>query len=238
LLSAPVPQDPGYHEFADARTVLGISNLWNVASNLPFLIVGTWGLAYVQRHGRSVCVPELQSAYVVFFAGILLTAFGSGYYHLRPANEPLIWDRLPMTIGFAGLFSIIIGEFVSVRTARRILVPLLVIGVASVVYWAFTEARGSGDLRPYAVVQFLPMLLIPVILLIYEPSIGAAKYYWFMMLFYVLAKVFEFFDAAIFDAGQIVSGHTLKHLFASMTPAMLLYALTLRRHLHEVDADE
>jgi hypothetical protein len=238
LLSSPVPQDPAYHEFADARTVLGISNFWNVASNLAFLIVGTWGLAYIRQHSRFVCVPELQTAYAVFFAGMVLTAFGSGYYHFGPANEPLIWDRLPMTIGFAGLFSIIIGEFVSVRAARRILVPLLAIGVASVVYWAYTEARGAGDLRPYAVVQFLPMLLIPVILLIYEPSLGKAKYYWFMMLFYVLAKVFEYFDAAIFDAGQIVSGHTLKHLFASMAPATLLYALTLRRQLHKVDADE
>jgi hypothetical protein len=164
---------------------------------------------------------------------MFLTAFGSGYYHLNPANDPLVWDRLPMTIGFAGLFSIIIGEFVSVRAARRILVPLLVIGAASVLYWAFTESNGSGDLRPYAVVQFLPMLLIPVILLIYKPSIGSPKYYWIMMLFYVLAKLFEHFDAAIYDAGQIVSGHTVKHLFAALTPATMLYALTVRRPVHE-----
>jgi len=134
-----------------------------------------------------------------------------------------------MTIGFAGLFSIIVGEFISVRAARRILVPLLAVGIASVVYWAFTEARGSGDLRPYAVVQFLPMLLIPVILLAYTPSIGSAKFYWLMLVFYVLAKLFEHFDATIFAAGQLVSGHTLKHLSASMTPATMLYSLMARR---------
>jgi len=111
-----------------------VNNFWNVASNLPFLVVGLWGLYYVHRYGESTCLPGLQPAYGVFFTGICLTAFGSGYYHLIPANDSLVWDRLPMTIGFAGLFSIIIGEFVSVRGGRRLLAPLLVIGIASVVY--------------------------------------------------------------------------------------------------------
>jgi len=133
-----------------------------------------------------------------------------------------------MTIGFAGLFSIIVGEFISVPGARRLLIPLLLIGYASVEYWAFTESRGVGDLRPYAVVQFLPMLLIPFILLSREPEIGTSKYYWLMLLFYALAKLFEQLDAAIFAAGELISGHSLKHLFAAMTPATLLYALHVR----------
>jgi len=228
-MTSPIPQDPAYHQFADARTLLAVSNFWNVTSNLPFLVVGLWGLVYLSRHGESVCMPRLQSAYQVFFAGVLLTAFGSGYYHLSPANGPLVWDRLPMTIGFAGLFSIIIGEFVSARAGRRILLPLLAIGVASVAYWAYTESRGAGDLRPYAIVQFLPLLLIPFILLLRRPALGSAKYYWLMILFYVLAKVFEHFDAAIFSFGQLLGGHSIKHLFAALTPATMLCALTLRR---------
>jgi len=209
-----------------------VNNFWNVASNLPFLVVGLWGLYYVHRYGESTCLPGLQPAYSVFFTGICLTAFGSGFYHLIPTNDSLVWDRLPMTIGFAGLFSIIIGEFISVRGGRRILIPLLVIGIASVVYWAITESRGAGDLRPYAVVQFLPMMLIPIILLTHKPSIGAARYYWLMMLFYILAKLFEHFDAATYAVGMLISGHTLKHVFASMVPATMLYALTVRRSAH------
>lgn len=230
VMTSPIPQDPAYHRFADTRTLLAVSNFWNVASNLPFLLVGLWGFVFVRWHGVSVCIPGLQVAYLVFFAGVFLTAFGSGYYHLDPANEPLIWDRLPMTIGFAGLFSIIIGEFISARAGRRILVPLLVIGIASVVYWAYSESRGAGDLRPYAIVQFLPLLLIPFILLVKRPAIGSVKYYWLMILFYVLAKVFEHFDAEIFSFGQVLGGHTIKHLFAALTPATMLYALTLRRN--------
>ncbi len=139
LFVAPIPQDPAYHNFSDTRMLFGIDNFWNVASNLPFLLVGVAGLFYVHRHSDVVCVSGLETAYRVFFVGILLTAFGSGYYHLAPGNGALVWDRLPMTIGFAGLFSIIVGEFVSVRAARRLLLPLLVVGLASVGYWALTE---------------------------------------------------------------------------------------------------
>lgn len=229
VLTSPYPQDPAYHRFADTRTILAISNFWNVMSNLPFLLVGLWGLVFMGRYGTVTCLDGSQSAYLVFFTGILLTAFGSGYYHLAPANEPLVWDRLPMTIGFAGLFSIIIAEFVSVRAARRLLIPLLLVGYASVEYWAYTESRGAGDLRPYAVMQFLPMLLIPIILLTRRPAIGATKYYWIMLLFYVVAKIFEQLDAIFYAAGGLLSGHSIKHLFAALTPATVLYALYQRR---------
>jgi hypothetical protein len=229
LLTAPVPQDPAYHQFADGRTILGIDNFWNVMSNLPFAVVGLWGIVIVFRDSHRFCLPGLELAYIVFFSGIFLTAFGSGYYHLNPANEPLVWDRLPMTIGFAGLFAIIIGEFVSPRIGRAVVVPLLLLGVASVEYWAWTETNGVGDLRPYAVVQFLPMLLLPVILLAYKPAVGSAKYFWLMLMFYVLAKLAEFLDQGIFAAGGLISGHSLKHLFAALTPATLLYALLQRR---------
>ncbi len=230
MFVAPVPQDLAYHNFSDTRMLFGIDNFWNVSSNLPFLLVGVAGLYYIYRHRDAVCVSGLEAAYRVFFIGILLTAFGSGYYHLAPGNNALIWDRLPMTIGFAGLFSIIVGEFVSVRAGRRLLLPLLVVGLASVEYWAWTETRGGGDLRPYAIVQFLPMMLIPVILLSYRPVTGTARYFWWMFAFYFAAKLFEQFDAAIFAVGHLISGHSLKHIAAALTPAAFLYALTLRRH--------
>jgi len=231
LLTAAVPQDPAYHEFSDFRSLLGVANFWNVFSNLPFLIVGAAGLVFLHRYAEQVCVPGAGMAYQVFFVGILLTAFGSSYYHLAPSNETLLWDRLPMTIGFAGLVTIIVAEFVSARAARFLLVPLLIVGFASVEYWAWTEARGVGDLRPYALVQFLPMLMIPVILLTHKPAIGAVRYYWWMLAFYFLAKLLEFFDANIFAFGYIISGHSLKHVAAAMTPTVFLYALIMRHRL-------
>jgi hypothetical protein len=134
-----------------------------------------------------------------------------------------------MTIGFAGLVTIIVAEFVSARAARMLLLPLLIVGFASVEYWAWTESRGVGDLRPYAIVQFLPMLMIPVILLTHKPVIGEARYFWWMLAFYVLAKLLEFFDADVFAFGDLISGHSLKHVAAAMTPTVFLYALISRR---------
>ena len=229
VFSDAIPQDPAYHNFSDTRTLFGVRNFCNVASNLPFLIVGLAGLVYVYRYADQVCVAGLHTAYSVFFAGIFLTAFGSAYYHLAPGNAALTWDRLPMTIGFAGLVSIVAGEYFSARGARMLLVPLLLAGFASVEYWAFTEARGAGDLRPYAIVQFLPMLLIPVVLLTHKPLLGEARYFWWMIGFYFLAKFFEHFDATVFNLGHIISGHSIKHLVAAMTPAVFLYALSRRR---------
>lgn len=230
LFSGPIPQDPVYHDFADKRSLLGISNFWNVTSNLPFLVVGAWGVAFVFRN-RDITLPGLETAYIVFFSGVFLTALGSGYYHLAPANEPLVWDRLPMTISFAGFFSIVVGEFVSPHAGRRLLIPMLLAGILAVEYWAWTEAGGAGDLRPYAIVVFLPMLLVLAILFLYRPAIGAARYFWWMILFYVLAKVGEFLDAEIYAAGGLLGGHSLKHLFAAMTPVLVLLMLYHRRDI-------
>lgn len=225
----PIPQDPTYHAFADTRTFLGVPYFWNVASNIPFLLVGGAGVYYLKSKNRPGMLPELYIAYLVFFAGIFLTGFGSAYFHYAPDNDALVWDRLPMTIGFMGLFTIIIGEHISLPAAKLMLIPLLIIGAASVVYWGVTEARGTGDLRPYAIVQFLPMLLIPLILLIYRSVFDGVDILWFVIVLYALSKLFEYFDAAVFEFGGLISGHSVKHVVAAMAPLVFLNGLNSRR---------
>lgn len=227
LLTEPVPQDPAYHLFADTRRLLSVSNFWNVMSNLPFLIVGLWGLWIVKTMpiNSQKIVPH--SAYYVFFLGVLLTAFGSSYYHLAPANETLFWDRLPMTIAFAGLFSLVISEYLSPTLGARLLLPFLVVGIGSVIYWVWTESRGAGDLRPYAVVQFLPMLAIPAILLLRLGDKPLTRTLVIMIGFYVAAKVFEHFDKDVYSV-TFLSGHSLKHLFAAAAPAAMILGLRHR----------
>ena len=234
FFSEAVPQDLAYHAFADRRALFGIANLFDVASNLPLLVFGVWGVLLVSQHGGSTCVPTLQLAYFVFFLGISFTAIGSAYYHAAPDNESLVWDRLPMTVAFAGLFAVVIGEHVAARAGRLVLLPVLIVGILSVVYWAATESSGSGDLRPYAVVQFLPMLVIPMIVLSHRSRFGSSNYVWLIISAYLLAKVFEHFDLAIYELGNWVSGHTLKHLAASLAPLALLYAMQHRRSADSV----
>ena len=225
----PIPQDPAYYAFADTRTIVGISNFWNVFSNVPFLFVGGAGFYYACSKNRPGMLPTLHFAYLIFFAGIFLTGFGSSYFHFAPGHSTLLWDRLPMTIGFMGLFTIIIGEHISLLTARRMLIPLLLIGAASVLYWSYTEAQGAGDLRPYAIVQFLPMILIPLILLMYRSTYDSVDFLWFVIVLYALSKLFEYFDFAVFDFGGLISGHAAKHFVAALAPLVFLYGLDTRR---------
>ncbi len=225
----PIPQDPNYHGFADKRGLAGVPNFLDVVSNLPFLIVALFGWRALSR-ATDPRVIEAKTAWSVFFLGIALTAFGSAYYHWEPNNTTLIWDRLPMTIGFMSLISIVIGEYFSAALGRKSLLPLLVFGVASVAYWAVTESQMSGDLRPYAIVQFLPMLLIPLTIVLYRERSDLGYYIAWMIAFYVLAKVAEHFDYGVYSAGHLASGHTIKHLIAAVAPAVFVIALQRRSH--------
>lgn len=224
----PIPQDLGYHEFADQREILGIPNFWNVVSNLAFLIIGFWGAAQITARKAVGGLPELEGVYMAFFVGITLVGFGSGWYHLNPSNESLFWDRLPMTISFMAFVCMVIGEHISPRLGTRLLVPFVGLGMLSVIYWSYTESIGVGDLRPYGLVQFLPAILIPAIILMYPSAFEDSRYVWIMIAIYLLAKITEALDVQIHGVLSL-SGHTLKHLIAAAGGIVLVRALHSRR---------
>ena len=226
----PIPQDPAYHDFVDQRTLHGVPNFWNVASNLRFVIAGLLGLlVLLGRKSLPGGLPELNWAYVVFFAGVLLTGFGSAYYHLDPVNESLVWDRLPMTLAFMAFFSIIVGEYLSPGAGRALLWPLLLVGMLSIVYWHMTERAGDGDLRPYGLVQFLPMVLIPMILLMFRSRLNGSVFLWAMIAAYALSKITEHYDAEIYALIGTLSGHSIKHILAAVGTLFIYLALRRRR---------
>ena len=228
ILVEPIPQPAAYFEFADNRTLFGVANFWNVTSNALFLVFGLAGLLLLARD-RLTILDELRIAYVIFFSGIALTAFGSGWFHLAPDNDTLYWDRLPMTVAFMSLFAIILGEHISAELGRMLLWPLLVVGAASVMYWDYTESVSAGDLRFYGLVQFLPMLLIPAIFMLYRSRFSTINFLWATIGLYALAKVLEFFDEQIFAAGDLISGHSLKHIVASLVPLVLMRGMQARQ---------
>lgn len=219
-----VCQNIDYHWFADRSEYFSIPNFWNVVSNLPFLIIGGLGMLFVAFKSKGRIVEILQANYFIFFFGILLTGFGSSYYHWNPNNQTLVWDRLPMTISFMSVFSIIIGEYIGTKYARVILLSLLTLGISSVFYWSYTESIGCGDLRMYLAVQFFPMILIPIIMILFKSGNYPAKYLWFVLLAYIVAKVFERFDFEIAYFFPI-SGHTIKHFFAAVAPLIFLMGI-------------
>lgn len=228
MLLDPIAQDLSYHQFKDQRTIFNFSNFWNVVSNILFLLVGITGLYSIIQSHRIRLISDMKIAYIMFFIGVSLVAFGSGYYHLSPDNTTLVWDRLPMTFAFMALFSIIIGEFISSRVGKLALWPLIAFGVFSIFYWNYTESNGEGDLRLYILVQFLPLLLIPLILLFFTPRFTHTSGYWLLWCAYIFAKVFEYFDETILNSLFILSGHSLKHLIAALGIYFLLKAYSNR----------
>jgi hypothetical protein len=225
-------QPLSYHNFADQRAFLGIPNFGDVVSNLPFAIFGAWGLWFLlslspaEASRRFVDRGE-RWTYVLVFLGLLLTAFGSSYYHLAPDNARLVWDRLPMTIVFMALVAAMIEERISVRAGLWLLPFLLAIGVISVFQWYWSELRGAGDLRLYAAVQVYSALVLLLVLL-FSTRYTRGRDLGMVVVFYVLAKLLETFDKQILALGRIVSGHTLKHLAAATAGYWILRMLTKR----------
>ena len=217
FLISPIEQNEEYHNFSDQNTFFQIPNFWNVVSNLPFLIVGLMGLFNLKAFA------EGKAQYLIFFLGIALVSLGSGYYHWNPNSETLVWDRLPMTVAFMALFSIIISEFISPKTGARILIPSLLAGVLSVLYWV-----EYGDLRAYALVQFYPLLAIPVILLCFRSAYNLTSGYWLLLLAYIIAKFLEEYDHEVHNILSGVSGHTLKHIAAACGLFILTYTYLKR----------
>ena len=223
LLLPAIPQDQAYHQFADQRTIFGIPNFWNVVSNLPFLVIGAAGLWRFRR----------DAAMTVFFLGVFLTGIGSSYYHWNPHDGTLFWDRLPMTVSFAALLALVVGERIRGSAGAILLWPALVVGVFSLLLWRWTD-----DLRLYFWVQFFPAFAAILLFSLY-PAKYTRAYYWIVAMgLYALAKLFEFTDEEIYSAGGVVSGHTLKHLAAAAACFAILRYLQVREPIVEIETAE
>lgn len=218
-----IVQNPTYHQFADRRELLGIPNLFDVLSNIPFLLVGVAGFIHCRKSDAMVYRP----AWIFFFTGVAIVSIGSGYYHWNPTSETLVWDRLPMTIAFMGLFVALLSEYLEKRLGKVLLLPALLLGLASVLYWYKFD-----DLRLYIWVQLIPLLTVPVVMALFRPRYS---HQWMLLLAlgsYILAKVTETYDREIFNlTQQFIGGHSIKHLLAAAGCFSVLVMLKKRKAL-------
>jgi len=234
LLVPAMPQPVAYHDFADHRDAFGIHNFLDVTSNGAFFVVGVLGLVVtLGRRARFEFTVE-RWPYVVFFVGVTLTAVGSAYYHLAPDNETLFWDRLPMTIAFMALVCSQIVDRISIRAGLALLVPMLVLGAASVIYWRITERAGVGNVVPYGVLQGYAVVVLLLMAALTPSRYTRGKLLYWVFGWYVLSKFLETYDVEVFRWGHLVSGHTLKHLAAAAAGVAVVVMLT-RRTLIEKD---
>jgi hypothetical protein len=221
----PIPQPESYHAFADRRALFGVPNFADVVSSFAFVLVGAMGLLARNR----IVAGEARRAYLVLFAAILLTGVGSAYYHLAPDNARLVWDRLPMAIGFMAFLSAMLSERVSFKLGSILFVPLVLTGIAGVVYWYVSELGARGDLRPYIFVQLYPLLAAPLLIALCPARYTRTGDLFGVAALYGLAKLCELYDKDIFELGRVLSGHTLKHLIAAFALVLLLRMLLIRR---------
>jgi hypothetical protein len=223
-------QPLSYHSFADPRGLWAVPNFLNVISNLPFLIAGVLGLRHIRRGGGRFIDSRERLPYLVFFLGALLTCFGSAYYHAAPDNTRLVWDRLPMTLGFAGLVSAAIAERVDRKVGLEVLWPLVVLGAITVIFWYSTERAGAGNVIPYAAYQAWSIAVIVLLLAAFPATrYSHGRLLAWAAFWYGLAKVFETFDLQVYRLlGDTVSGHTIKHVLAAFAVLAIVRQLRHR----------
>lgn len=221
-LLPPIPQPQSYHHFADQRTIFGVPHGLDVLSNVAFLISGSLGLLFISQ------TKELDAgtrwAFATLFFGLCLTSVGSGYYHLAPDNQRLVFDRLPMIIAMAGCAGAVITDRFGGATSW-VLAGLIAIGLWTVHQWSVSEQVGHGDLRWYALYECLIILTGALLLLFFRSRNGATPAFAIAVTGNVAAKLLELFDQRIYALGGIVSGHTLKHLCAGMAFLPLVFLI-------------
>jgi hypothetical protein len=228
-MAPPIAQND-HHVMMDQRTIAGVPNGMDVLSNVLFFGVGIAGLAVtVGCRGRTPFRDHwTRWPYRALFVGVMLTTFGSSWYHLAPSTARVVWDRLPMTIAFMGLLTAVIAERVSTRIARVLFAPLLVAGAGSVVYWYATQLAGHGDLRAYALVQFGSLTVVGLVLALYSSQDRGGGWLAIGLALYGVAKLFEMADGPIYRALGIFSGHMLKHVTAAAAVSCVIAMLRVR----------
>ena len=221
IFGPEVMQPIHQHDFADQRFLGYLPCAADVLSNLPFALWGFAGLVVVPKAKLS---PGMASLAVLFFAGLIITAGASSWYHLQPNNDGLAIDRLGMTVAFAGLLGLAAADRASLRAG--VILSGLTLALGSLSVWAWSM---SGNVLPWLVLQFGGMALI-LWLATRQPmpnAKGALAIRWgVVILIYAAAKVLELADHAVYDlTSQLISGHSLKHIVASFAAWPVISAL-------------
>ena len=232
VLLPPHAQEQAYHAFADQRawaaawpmTSLVLPNALDTLTNGAFMVVGALGLYWLKSgsfHAQSI---NMRLSIRLFALGAIAIGLTSTYYHLDPTDSSLVPDRMAMAFTFAAVLAMMAQDRVSSRAGACTLLTILVLGPCSVLIWAMT-----GNLAPYYVLQFGGLLLLIVMLLL-RGSSGNGPGFVALLVCYTLAKISEALDLQIYTAThELISGHSLKHLFAALGMLLLLWPMRTKR---------
>lgn len=227
------------HPYADERSWMGIAHAGDVLSNLAFLVAGLVGLLKLRRV-KGVPMPSARRpdpaqqarlpAARVFFLGLILTSLGSAWYHLAPDPARLVWDRLGMAIGFAGILALAAQDLWGGNAGDRALAWLLPVALVSAIV-----PHVQGNVLPWALLQYGGVLYL--VYVAWRQALGRSMaacqriHFGAVVAIYVVAKLLENADAAVFEwTGHLMSGHTFKHLVAAAAAVPVLAAFQHQEH--------
>lgn len=218
-----IAQEQRYHQFADQRAWLGIPNAADVLSNLAFVVAGFIGALRLASTRRPRFAPATEAGMACVALGLVATGLGSAWYHYAPTDASLVWDRLAMTVVFAGVVATVIAQRIGNDAGRVSLALLVPAALASVLYWKI-----SGNLTPYALVQVGGLGMLALLVLFTRGKDDPIPWIWVGGL-YVLCKLAEIGDRQIYQAtGHAIAGHTVKHLLAAAAGAAVFWPLRRR----------
>lgn len=217
VVAPSVEQPAHYHAFADQRSLLGIPHAMDVFSNLPFLLLGLLGLTRLAQ----VLDPHRRSLALLMCLGLLLTFAGSSVYHLAPNDHSLLYDRLGMLVLFSGILSLATADRLGPAAARGVLLAVALGGAASL--WAW---QASDNLLPWILLQAGGMLVLVSLSFCRAQSGGYGFRLGLCVAWYTLAKLFELTDDHLFHlSGELLSGHSIKHVLSAAAVLPLLLPL-------------
>ena len=211
----------GYHDFADQRTLLGLPHALDVLSNLPFAVMGAWGLWWLRRVPLDRLGTAQRGLAGLLFIGLIATAFCSSGYHLDPHDAGLCIDRVGMSLAFAGLLGLAAADRISARAGVALAALVAVAAPATaLVAWL------GGNMTPWAVLQGGGLVLLAALAL-RRPQPRALGFSIIgVIAFYAVAKALELADAPVFAlTQQLISGHSAKHLVAALAAWPVVRAL-------------
>uniref|UniRef100_A0A1D1Z834 Membrane progestin receptor alpha n=1 Tax=Anthurium amnicola TaxID=1678845 RepID=A0A1D1Z834_9ARAE len=220
-----IPHSPRHHLFADMRNFLGVPNTLNVLTSFPLLVVGVVGFVLC-LHGNcfGISVKGEIWGWAFFYAGVVGLAFGSAYYHLKPDDARVIWERFPMMISIASLFSTLVTERLDQRLGLTCLFSLMLLVLGSIVY-----ERTFNDLRLCMMFMLVPSVAIPAVAFMFPPKYTHSRYWFWAAGFYLLAKFEAMADMKAYSLNHyIISGHSLEHLILASVPVLLTAMLWCR----------
>ena len=210
----PLVQPADYHHFADTRLICGVHNGADVLSNLAILAAGSVNLHWCWRHRASdaLQMPGMLTASL----GFVMAAAGSAVYHFRPTDATLVWDRLPMTIIFAGVLAMLYTSVKGRRFLWSQMASLVAAAMLTALIWAW-----FGELWPYALLQYGGLAAVVGFTCLRKVANPSA--WWGLICWYGLAKLFEMLDATVWIAtDHVVAGHALKHIACAAAGFALL----------------